>query len=214
MVNNEIIQSYRNTQAKKLRAQTERNSLKTGWGYPEAKVCLKVLHLCDIMNTRQGRYYILMALYKGGILLILRATTDYSIRIMAYIAKCNKVVSSTEIAEHENISPKYLIKVAALLRDSDLIISSKGAGGGYALARPSSEITMWEIIRCVDPELCASSNSNDLLPSAADTAESLLTKRMFEEINRKLRNYFNSITLSDFVNQVQNSTRSRKDGSA
>lgn len=143
--------------------------------------------------------------------MILRATTDYSIRIMAFLAKCGKVSSSTEIAKNTHISSKYIIKIAALLRDHNLITSSHGMGGGYTLARPANEISMWDIIRSVEPELCADDKAGEFVRSAPNTTESDLARDMFEEINKRLRDYFIAITLADFVSQSQNHARGGKD---
>jgi Rrf2 family protein len=65
-----------------------------------------------------------------------------------------------DIAESENISRKFLEATLLELRKRGLLVSRRGRGGGYRLARPASEITFGEVIRIIDgplaPVPCAS----------------------------------------------------------
>ena len=59
-------------------------------------------------------------------------------------------VSLAQIAESENLPLAYLERIVAHLKKADLVISKRGAHGGYVLARPSDEITMDEIVSAVE----------------------------------------------------------------
>ena len=67
--------------------------------------------------------------------------------------------SLTEIAAVEDLPRAYLEQLAFVLRDAGLVLSTRGAHGGYRLARPPEAITMSEILRALEgplaPMICA-----------------------------------------------------------
>jgi len=91
----------------------------------------------------------------------------YGARVMLELALRHKdgAVSIKDIAESQEISANYLVQIIASLRAVGLVVSVRGSGGGYLLARPPSQITLGEVIRvlegsiapvhCVDnPKVC------------------------------------------------------------
>ncbi len=58
--------------------------------------------------------------------------------------------SITEIAKEERISVKYLERLMGEFRKSDLVKSSKGKAGGYALIRKPSRVAVGEVIEIVE----------------------------------------------------------------
>ena len=55
-----------------------------------------------------------------------------------------------EISHREQISPKFLEQILLTLKNSGLLQSKMGVGGGYYLARPAREITLGQIFRVLD----------------------------------------------------------------
>ena len=52
-----------------------------------------------------------------------------------------------EIAGAEGLSPEYTAKLMRALRRGGLVTSTRGASGGYRLARPANELTPWEVLQ-------------------------------------------------------------------
>lgn len=71
----------------------------------------------------------------------------YGLRTMLEIAKApaNEGILQKDIARNQNISLKYLDSIISSLKLKGLIHNTKGRGSGYALARSSKEITMFDI---------------------------------------------------------------------
>jgi Rrf2 family protein len=69
-------------------------------------------------------------------------------------------VSLAEVAADEDLPRAYLEQLVIPLREADLVQSTRGARGGYALARPPAEITLAEALRALEgplaPMVCAS----------------------------------------------------------
>ena len=76
---------------------------------------------------------------------------DYSVRAMLHLARApRRRVTSREIAENMQIPPKYLPQVLGDLIKAGLVDSVPGPGGGYALARPASAISMLDVVEAAE----------------------------------------------------------------
>ena len=62
----------------------------------------------------------------------------------------NETVSIASISARQNISESYLEQLIAKLRKAGLVTSVRGAGGGYKLALPASEISVGDILRALE----------------------------------------------------------------
>lgn len=84
----------------------------------------------------------------------------YAMRLMVYIASnSERKVALREVAENEGISLKYLEQLAHDLMAAELLVSVRGHGGGYRLARPADEVLAGDVLRAVEgttsPVACA-----------------------------------------------------------
>jgi Rrf2 family protein len=96
---------------------------------------------------------------------MLSQRTRYTIRALLHLAdrRGEGPVQLTEIAEAQNIPPKFLtVMLSQMIRDG-LVASRRGREGGYWLARPPEEITYGEIVRLTRGSLA-------LLPCASRLA--------------------------------------------
>jgi Rrf2 family protein len=59
-------------------------------------------------------------------------------------------LSISQIAELEEISPKFLGQIIIPLKGAGLIRSTRGARGGYELTRPPKNITVFEVFRVLE----------------------------------------------------------------
>ncbi|MDX9709137.1 MAG: Rrf2 family transcriptional regulator [Trichloromonas sp.] len=82
---------------------------------------------------------------------------EYAIRGMVYLARQEpgKLILVNEIAETVDVPQSFLAKIFQGLTRLGLVRSSRGAGGGFALARPASEISLREVIEAVEGPICA-----------------------------------------------------------
>ena len=80
---------------------------------------------------------------------MLSQRTRYTIRALLHLADRfgEGPVQLTEIAEAQNIPPKFLTVMLSQMRRAGLVESLRGREGGYWLAKPPSEISYGEIVR-------------------------------------------------------------------
>ncbi len=61
-------------------------------------------------------------------------------------------MTAQEIARLEGLGPEYVAKIMGALRMRGLVVSTRGAAGGYRLARPADQIGVWEAIEALGGE--------------------------------------------------------------
>ncbi len=84
----------------------------------------------------------------------LSARVDYALRAAAELAVSgNHPVTAVQLAEAQQIPPKFLENILGQLRRSGIIRSQRGPDGGYWLARAADQISMADIIRAIDGPL-------------------------------------------------------------
>jgi len=82
------------------------------------------------------------------------AKTDYAIRALLNLAAHEpELVKVETIVQEQGLPRKFVEAILGELRRAQLVRSQRGAEGGYALARPASEITLGAVIRAVDGPL-------------------------------------------------------------
>ena len=82
------------------------------------------------------------------------ALEEYGLRCLLQVAlrDAEGPVSAQEIARAEGMGPEYVARILGTLRAGGLVESTRGAGGGYRLARPASEISVWDAITVLGGE--------------------------------------------------------------
>lgn len=80
---------------------------------------------------------------------MLSQRTRYTIRALLHLADRwgEGPVQLAEIAEAQNIPPKFLTVILSQMRRDRLVEAQRGREGGYWLARPPHEISYGEIVR-------------------------------------------------------------------
>jgi Rrf2 family cysteine metabolism transcriptional repressor len=80
------------------------------------------------------------------------AKTEYGVRLMIELGRQNggDPTALKAIAEAEGLPLSYLEHVVADLKRAELVTSTRGAHGGYRLARPAAEIAMDEVVLALE----------------------------------------------------------------
>jgi Rrf2 family protein len=78
-------------------------------------------------------------------------TVEYALRAVVYLADQKGARTTQQIAEVTKVPPAYLSKVMQSLTRTDLVRSQRGLHGGFVLARPAEELTIWDVVDAVEP---------------------------------------------------------------
>jgi Rrf2 family protein len=114
-------------------------------------------------------------------------------------------VSLAGIAAEEDLPRAYLEQLVVNLREASLVVSTRGAHGGYELARAPERIAMSEVLRALEgpiaPMICASDDPEHatLCDRSARCTVNILWVRVRDAITTTL----DSITLADLAPERQ-----------
>ena len=95
---------------------------------------------------------------------MLSQKTRYALRALLYLVERGggKPVQIADIATTQQVPRKYLELIMLDLKKAGIVVSRRGPGGGYALARPAAGISFAEVVRTMDGPIalvpCASLN--------------------------------------------------------
>ncbi len=121
----------------------------------------------------------------------------YGIRVCSLIATEQKTpVALSVLAEKSNLSEKYLEQILGSLVKGGVLVSTRGAWGGYALARGVENISLYDIISAVDDVFtvgCVTVNCGD------GCLHCCPEKGSFADIEEKINGIFKSSSLADIV---------------
>lgn len=74
----------------------------------------------------------------------------YGLRAVISLAKTGHPTSVHDLAQTEHIPEDFLEKILQKLRHAGIVKSTKGADGGYALARSAQKISAWDVLGVLD----------------------------------------------------------------
>jgi Rrf2 family transcriptional regulator, nitric oxide-sensitive transcriptional repressor len=82
-------------------------------------------------------------------------TVEYALRAVVFLAgkpfESGVPQNSEQIANATKVPHAYLSKVLKQLTDSEIILSRRGANGGFVLSLAPDELTILEVVNAVDP---------------------------------------------------------------
>ncbi|MDI9596222.1 MAG: RrF2 family transcriptional regulator [Atribacterota bacterium] len=137
----------------------------------------------------------------------LSTRSRYGTRLMLELAfNYNKGNTSLkDIAKKEGISEKYLGQLVIPLKSRGLIISSRGANGGYRLAKNPSLITIKEIVQALEGSVNLVECVNN--PSVCKRTSNCPVRNVWEMIDEQISKTLSSISLEDLVSSRLNKAK-------
>ena len=127
----------------------------------------------------------------------------YAVRVMAEIAMHNgEFVSIAELAQKQGISVKYLEQIVAKLTKNHLLVSLRGATGGYKLNMNAKDCTIADILQATNdmPNLVPCLKYNADCPRK-DNCYSI---GCWETLSKIIYDYLKSVSLQDLIDKNKN----------
>ena len=124
-------------------------------------------------------------------------STDYAIRLILYLAKESKTVSSSKLSTAIGVSSRYLLQISAKLRDADLIEVTYGGNGGFNLLLPATKITLYDIVIVMEGKIIHKPFTEDTIVQEKFKALNIAYKYMGEVLVDILK----SITIESLISQ-------------
>lgn len=124
-------------------------------------------------------------------------TAEYALRAMVCLsAHWREGLPTSRIVDRTQVPSGYLPKVMRLLDRAGLIYGIRGAGGGYYLKRLPSDITLWDVVKAVEPGIGVGC-------CPTDTGGTCALHATLNEALDAMRGVLESTTLADLLNGVK-----------
>lgn len=152
-----------------------------------------ILDFTFLLNTT------ILVLFNNLIMLRFSKKVEYALMALKHIAFTNNVVTAKEISDKYNIPFELLAKILQKLKKENILISTQGINGGYALNKKPSEISLHNVITVIE---------GDLAVTECQKGESTCTCTMYDKctikdpigmIQKDIEELFMRKTISDFV---------------
>ena len=106
-------------------------------------------------------------------------------------------VSIREISERTQISDNYLEQIFTLLRTNGIIVSVRGAYGGYLLARPAKQITVGDVLRATEKAISPVPCVND--PTQCTKNMLCVTRNVWCKLEKTISDTIDHVFIADLV---------------
>lgn len=129
----------------------------------------------------------------------LSTRSRYALRAMLALAmhEGDDPMMTKEIAEKQNLPGTYLEQLMLGLRKAGLVNATRGAKGGYVLARNPERISLAEIVEALEGNLDIGDCAD--VPSCCLDAAACALKDVFVQANNALRAVFANVSLAELV---------------
>ncbi len=127
----------------------------------------------------------------------LSVKVNYACRVLAQLARprgADVLAHIEELARVEAVPANYLVQILSELRNGGLIISRRGKQGGYALARPPEDITLYDIVKLIEGDILE-------LHGNGEGQSGRRVNQIWREVRETLEAKCKSCTLDKFVSR-------------
>ena len=132
---------------------------------------------------------------------------DYAVRIVSCLCTNGRRMDAKSISEETGVTLRFSLKILRKLVAEGIVQSYKGTQGGYELARPKEEITLYDVMssimgdyalsRCVDGEgeechfTCTNPHN--------DCPASCKVRKVYTDISQVVRDKLRAVTFADLT---------------
>ena len=141
--------------------------------------------------------------------MIFSSKAEYGVRLMVELGRQTpeQPTSLKAIAEAERLPLAYLEQVVARLKRAGLVMSARGAHGGYWLARPAEQITMDEVVQALEgaiaPMECFLTETTERVLCShtheSDMGQHCATKLLWMRVQGGIARSLQTTTLAELV---------------
>jgi Rrf2 family protein len=128
---------------------------------------------------------------------------EYAIIGLLYLAKQphQRTVMIDEIGEAEGVPKSFLAKIFQSLAKAGFVRSHRGAGGGFSLVKPAAEITVLQVLQCVEAafamQKCVTEDPECVVSTSRMSNCTLCA--VFSEAQNRVNEVFARTTLADLL---------------
>ncbi len=126
---------------------------------------------------------------------------QYGMRALVEIALSSEPTSLKVVSERQNISQHYLEQIIAVLRRAGIVESTRGAYGGYRVARALDKVTALEVVELMEGSLAPVACVDDT--DSCEHTGHCSTESLWHRVDNAVRDVLGSTTLAQLVAERQ-----------
>ena len=139
---------------------------------------------------------------------MLSNTSKYALRALIYLGKFSedgKKIGIKKISEDIGIPSPFLGKILQNLVKQKLLVSIKGPNGGFALAKPPVQISLWDIVAQIDGEGFFTNCLIGLEPCITHDPEKPLcpVHHKYEKLRNKISTFYKETSLKSISDDIE-----------
>lgn len=125
--------------------------------------------------------------------------TDYAVRIVLHLASQteDELVSISEIASTRRLPVPFVRRVVSRLAEVGILKTVRGAAGGVRLNRPSSEISLLDVVSCMEDSICPSPCVEE--PEGCPFGRTCPVQGVWTDTTRVLQDHLRGVRFSDLA---------------
>jgi len=133
----------------------------------------------------------------------LSTRTRYGIRAILELAQSNgkRPLQLRIIAQHQDISVKYLEQLMSILRSAGFVRSMRGAKGGYMLAKAPNQVKLSDVFDCLEGHVTTVECVED--KNYCARAADCIARQVWAQVQEAIKDVLQSITLQDLVDRAK-----------
>ncbi|HEY2409356.1 MAG TPA: Rrf2 family transcriptional regulator [Polyangiaceae bacterium] len=129
----------------------------------------------------------------------------YAVRALFDIAFYNegRPTQVKDIAERQNIPPRFLEQIFQDLKRSGIVGSKRGPQGGYSLSRKASDIRLGDVVRALEGPISLGDRETGLKRAAGPGDARRVTEAVFRDLSSRVEACFDAVTIADICARAE-----------
>ena len=128
------------------------------------------------------------------------AKVDYACRALLELAShhgSGQPVSLRQITADHDMPAQFLFQILGQLKSAGLITSTRGAAGGYRLAKSPAEVSLWDVVSAIDGE------PTSITAAAEETPFARCLQQVWNELSEARQSCLCGTSLQDLVDAAR-----------
>lgn len=128
---------------------------------------------------------------------------DYALRIVDTLARQDKRIEAKAIAEKSCVTLRFSLKILRKLVAEGIVRSYKGSQGGYELAKPPGEITLFEVLSTIEGPLAVNRCVRDDHNCTRRIKGKCPYHHLFRHVSEQMAAQFSAVTFADMLPEIR-----------
>ena len=125
---------------------------------------------------------------------------DYAFRIVFELMKHGGLLSARAISENAGVTQRFTLKILHKLSEAGIVESKKGVSGGYRVTESATDLSLGEIVECIDGPFELTHCLDDSFEcTRVENKNSCPFHHVFGDVSVKLKQQLGNIKLKDYI---------------